>query len=79
MRFYTFYLNHIRKQVVRDIADGTSKLTINPKDLYGYYINYYPIKEQNSIVKKYEGSVIPAMNAAKAAMEAFDESLDKVL
>ena len=79
LRFYTFYLNHIRKQVVRDIADGTSKPTINPKDLCGYYINYYPLKEQKALVKKYESSVIPAIDAVKVAMEKFHESLDKVL
>ena len=79
MRFYSFYLNHIRKQVVRDISDGTSKLTISPKDLCGYYVNYYPINEQNIIAKNYESSVIPALNAAKVAIDTFDESLNKVL
>ena len=65
--------------MVRDISDGTSKPTISPKDLCGYYVNYYPINEQNIIAKNYESSVIPALNAAKVAIDTFDESLNKVL
>ncbi|MBQ0089032.1 MAG: N-6 DNA methylase [Prevotellaceae bacterium] len=79
LRFYSFYLNHIRKQIVRDIADGTSKLTINPDDLRGYYINYYPIDEQNRLVKEYEDSVIPALSAADKAKNEFEKSIEKVL
>ena len=37
----------IQKQIRSDLADGTSKLTINADDLMDYYIEYILIDEQN--------------------------------
>ncbi len=53
LEFYNAYLNAIREQVQDDLADGTSKLTINENDLKEYYIKYFPIKQQNEFVEKY--------------------------
>ena len=54
LKFYNWYLEAIRKQLVSDLADGTSKLTISrEKILPDYYIEYFPIDEQNNFVETY--------------------------
>ena len=53
LEFYNWYFEAIRKQLVADLADGTSKLTIRDSDLKKYYIEYIPIDEQNDFVNKY--------------------------
>ncbi len=51
LEFYNCYFTAIRKQIVSDLADGTSKLTIG-KDLFEqYYIDYIPYDEQIAFVK----------------------------
>ena len=53
LKFYNWYLEAIRKQLVSDLADGTSKLTISREDLLpDYYIEYFPIEEQDKFVEK---------------------------
>lgn len=52
--FYSIYLNSIRKQIVRELSDGTSKLTISKRDLLNYYVEYFPIDIQNKIVSSYD-------------------------
>lgn len=52
--FYSIYLNSIRKQIVRELSDGTSKLTISKRDLLNYYVEYFPIDIQNKIVRSYD-------------------------
>jgi type I restriction enzyme M protein len=58
LEFYNWYFAAIRKKVVSDLADGTSKLTISKPDLEKYYIDYIPIENQNNLVenkiKKYD-------------------------
>lgn len=53
LKFYNSYLNNIRKKLVSDLADGTSKLTLKDKDLKKYYIDYIPIEKQNKFVIEY--------------------------
>ena len=57
MEFYAYYLNSIRQQIVSDLADGTSKLTISKNSLKDYYIDYIPYEKQieflNTYIKKY--------------------------
>ena len=56
--FYKYYLESIREQIRADLADGTSKLTINVDDLMEYYIEYIPYNKQNEFyqnnIKQYE-------------------------
>lgn len=52
LEFYNWYFAAIRKRIVSDLADGTSKLTISKTDLEKYYIDYIPIKKQNELVEK---------------------------
>ncbi len=51
MQFYNNYFAAIRKQLVSDLADGTSKLTIGDDDLKEYYIDYIPYEKQIIFVK----------------------------
>ena len=43
VQFYNIYLNAIRKRIVNELADGTSKLTISADDLMNYYVEYFHI------------------------------------
>ena len=58
LKFYKYYLESIREQIRADLADGTSKLTINIDDLMEYYIEYIPYNKQNEFyqnnIKQYE-------------------------
>ena len=51
LEFYNCYFAAIRKQIVSDLADGTSKLTISKDSFEQYYIDYVPYDEQIAFVK----------------------------
>lgn len=51
LKFYNCYFASIRKQIVSDLADGTSKLTISPETFMDYYIDYVPYEEQQDFVR----------------------------
>lgn len=53
MEFYNIYFKAIRDQLVADISDGTSKLTMSPTLLEEYFIEYIPIEIQNKYVEEY--------------------------
>lgn len=54
LKFYNYYFKTIRDSIIDDLADGTSKLTIDKVNLYkNYYIEYIPIDVQNKFVKDY--------------------------
>lgn len=46
LRFYKYYFDGIREKLRSDLADGTSKLTIDADDLMTYYIDYIPYQRQ---------------------------------
>lgn len=52
MPFYKYYLEKMRDRIRLDLADGTSKLTINPEELMDYYVEYIPYNEQISFYNK---------------------------
>ncbi len=53
LQFYNCFFASMRKQLVDDLADGTSKLTISYNDdLPNYYIDYVPYEEQISFVNE---------------------------
>lgn len=51
LMFYNCYFTSIRKQIVSDLADGTSKLTISSDMFKDYYIDYIPYNEQQDFVQ----------------------------
>lgn len=60
MLFYKHYFDTIRKQIRKDLADGTSKLKIEPDALMDYYIKYFDIGVQNKFV---EEKILPLYDA----------------
>ena len=50
LKFYNCYFASIKKQIVSDLADGTSKLTISQELFKDYYIDYIPYDEQKNFV-----------------------------
>ena len=73
LRFYKYYFDSIRKQLRSDLADGTSKLTIDSNDLMEYYIEYIPYKDQNSF---YEKHIKPYEELSKKLINA-EHNLEK--
>lgn len=69
LRFYNIYLNAIRKRIVNELADGTSKLTISPEDLMDYMVDYFPIDTQREIADYYEKHVLAAEKRLQSAKE----------
>lgn len=67
MQFYNSYFAAIRKQLVSDLSDGTSKLTIGDTDLKEYYIDYIPYDKQLAFVKN---SLAKVNNLRKQLIEA---------
>lgn len=51
LAFYKYYLEKMKDRIRLDLADGTSKLTINPDELMDYYVEYIPYEEQESFYK----------------------------
>ena len=50
MQFYSYYFEAVRKRIVSDLAEGTSKLTISPELFAEYYIDYVPKDTQDEFV-----------------------------
>lgn len=71
LKFYNWYFSAIRDQIFSDLADGTSKLTISKNSLQNYYIEYFPIEEQNKFVDKY----ILAYDKLKAEVQKSEQIL----
>ncbi|HHE3464278.1 N-6 DNA methylase [Pasteurella multocida] len=71
VEFYNYYLSAIREQIVSDLADGTSKLTIDKEALKDYLIEYIPLHIQDEYVRKHVDrykKVIEELNNVKDSM-----------
>lgn len=78
MQFYNCYFASIRKQIVSDLADGTSKLTIAP-DLFGdYYIDYIPYPEQTTFVRTKLKDFLILQEQYKAAEEQLTQDISNL-
>ncbi|MGN1372635.1 MAG: N-6 DNA methylase [Candidatus Coproplasma sp.] len=73
MQFFNSYFAAIRKQLVSDLADGTSKLTIGKEDLEEYYIDYIPYDKQKTFVN----DSLAAVNALRKQLDKAEENLKK--
>ncbi len=76
IQFYSYYLESLRKIIVSDLADGTSKLTISKDDLAEYYIEYIPKEKQDNFVEqnvknllKLKAQIETAENKLKASLQ----------
>ena len=78
LQFYNGYFNKIRKKLVSDLSDGTSKLTISENVLKKYYIEYIPIEEQNNIhnlIEKHDS----LQQTLKDTVKEIDEYLETLV
>lgn len=79
LHFYSMYFNAIRKRIVNELADGTSKLTISPDDLMDYYIEYFPIDKQNEIVDYYNKNISPLKKRLEKAKIKMEQKINSLL
>ena len=79
LQFYNWFFEAIRKQLVADLADGTSKLTIRDDDLNAYYIEYIPIEEQDKFVKDYVEPLRAIQKKLEAATSSLTEKMTELL
>lgn len=83
MRFYNAYFNKLRRKIVSDLADGTSKLTIGKNDLSNYYIDYVNITEQNNFSSKYiiklEEKRVQLERELKETQQEMTDNLNEIL
>lgn len=79
MQFYNHYFETIKKNIVSDLADGTSKLTILKDDLADYYIEYIPIDKQNDFVKKNVANLIKLKKQLADAETKLKSNMSKLL
>ncbi len=78
MKFYSMYLNTIRKRIVNELADGNSKLVISPDYLMEYNVQYYPIDIQNEIAKQHQ-YIETAEDQLAKAKEEMKEKMNSLL
>lgn len=79
VRFYSMYLNAIRKQIVNELADGTSKLTIPVNDLMNYYVEYFHISKQNGLVEYYNKAIVPLQQKLDKEKDNFNKRINSLL
>ncbi len=79
MEFYNQYFNAIRKRVVSDLADGTSKLTISMEDLNNYYIEYIPMEKQKYFVENNLEELKKVRNQLKEAEKKVNDSIKNMI
>lgn len=78
LMFYNCYFASIRKQIVSDLADGTSKLTISPDMFKEYYIDYIPIDKQKKFVETKLKDFLELQEQYKKAQEKLSEDISNI-
>ena len=78
LRFYNCYFESIRKRLVSDLADGTSKLTIGKDDLESYYIDYVPLPQQTAFVKRDLGKIDALKKELAAEIKKIENSIQNL-
>lgn len=78
LEFYNCYFASIRKQIVADLADGTSKLTISLDMFKEYYIDYIPYEEQQTFVKTKLKDFLKLQEKYKKAQEQLSEDINNL-
>jgi hypothetical protein len=70
MQFYQHYFDSKSEQIRKDLADGTSKLTINPEEFMEYYVEYIPYEKQ---VEFYNRNIRPVEDLERKLRVARDK------
>lgn len=75
LEFYNCYFASIRKQIVSDLADGTSKLTISPDMFKDYYVDYVPYSDQKAFVQTKLKDFLTLQEQFKKAQEQLSQDI----
>lgn len=75
LQFYNTYFNNLRKKIVSDLADGTSKLTIGKSNFKQYYIDYIPFEKQNDFVEKHIKEYNKKLKSLKKMIKEAEENI----
>lgn len=78
LQFYNCYFASIRKQIVSDLAIGTSKLTIKPEMFKEYYIDYIPFDKQQAFVKTKLNDFLKLQEQYKQAKEKLSQEIENL-
>jgi len=79
LEFYSYYLMSIRKQIVSDLADGTSKLSIKADpDLNNYLIEYFPLEKQIEYKEEIKKR-IAEINRIKVELKQQEDNLYNII
>lgn len=83
LQFYNSYFNNLRKKIVSDLADGTSKLTIRKEDFKNYYVEYIDKNKQdnfvNKYIKKYDEEIKYLKKLLKNREKDIENEIDKLI
>lgn len=79
LEFYNIYFKAIRDQLVADLADGTSKLTISPTVLVEYFVEYIPIEVQNKYVSDHLSKYKKVLESLKEAEKVLEDEIKYIL
>ena len=79
LQFYNTYLNNLRKKIVSDLADGTSKLTIGKTLFKQYYIDYIEKDIQDEFVKNHITKYTEKVNELKKLVQKAETNINNKL
>ena len=79
LQFYNTYLNNLRKKIVSDLADGTSKLTIGKTLFKQYYIDYIEKDIQDEFVKTHITKYTEKVNELKKLVQKAETNINNNL
>ena len=79
LQFYNTYLNNLRKKIVSDLADGTSKLTIGKTLFKQYYIDYIEKDIQDEFVKNHITKYTEKVNELKKLVQKVETNINNKL
>ena len=83
LQFYNTYFNNLRKKIVSDLADGTSKLTIGKSIFKQYYIDYISKDIQDKFVEnhitKYKEKVSELKKLVQKAEANINNKLSEII
>ena len=79
LQFYSTYFNNLRKKIVSDLADGTSKLTIGKLLFKQYYIDYIEKEIQDEFVKNHITKYSEKVNELKKLVQKVEKNINDKL
>ena len=79
MRFYSYYLNAMRETIATNLADGTSKLTIDINGLKQYPIELIDISKQNDIENTYISKFEELLSSVKSKKMELNKLLSSMI